>query len=105
MLLHCLHLDIAKFTMWSSVRDPYSVFTLLETIYAAFDAVASRRNVFKVETIGDCYVAGMYQMALNHFASDRLLSSVFRSKLLVFPSHVVIMLLLWRNLHKKFYMP
>jgi class 3 adenylate cyclase len=45
--------------MWSSVRDPYSVFTLLETIYSAFDEVANRRNVFKVETIGDCYVAGM----------------------------------------------
>jgi class 3 adenylate cyclase len=51
--------DIANFTMWSSVRDPYSVFTLLETIYTAFDEVANRRNVFKVETVGDCYVAGM----------------------------------------------
>jgi Adenylate and Guanylate cyclase catalytic domain len=50
--------DIVNFTMWSSVRDPYDVFTLLETIYAAFDEVANRRNVFKVETIGDCYVAG-----------------------------------------------
>jgi class 3 adenylate cyclase len=50
--------DIANFTMWSSVRDPYSVFTLLETIYGAFDEVSTRMNVFKVETIGDCYVAG-----------------------------------------------
>jgi class 3 adenylate cyclase len=30
---------------------------LLETLYAAFDAIAARRNVFKIETIGDCYVA------------------------------------------------
>jgi len=30
---------------------------LLETIYASFDAIARRRRVFKVETIGDCYVA------------------------------------------------
>lgn len=30
---------------------------LLETIYGAFDRVAKRRHVFKVETIGDCYVA------------------------------------------------
>jgi Adenylate and Guanylate cyclase catalytic domain len=56
-----LFADIANFTTWSSVRDPYSVFTLLETIYCAFDEVATRRNVFKVETIGDCYVAGMFQ--------------------------------------------
>jgi len=29
----------------------------LETIYAAFDRLALQRTVFKVETIGDCYVA------------------------------------------------
>jgi class 3 adenylate cyclase len=33
------------------------VFTLLETIYAAFDEIAKKRRVFKVETVGDCYVA------------------------------------------------
>lgn len=49
--------DIAGFTAWSSVRDPSQVFTLLETIYAAFDKLAAQRSVFKVETIGDCYVA------------------------------------------------
>jgi class 3 adenylate cyclase len=44
--------DIEGFTAWSSVREPSQVFTLLETIYAAFDRVATRRRVFKVETIG-----------------------------------------------------
>lgn len=48
--------DISGFTAWSSVREPTQVFTLLETIYGAFDRTAKRRNVFKVETIGDCYV-------------------------------------------------
>eukprot|EP00536_Pseudo-nitzschia_multiseries_P000778 jgi/Psemu1/233997/estExt_Genewise1.C_90167 len=52
-----LFADIAGFTAWSSVREPTQVFTLLETIYGAFDAIASRRGVFKVETIGDSYVA------------------------------------------------
>jgi hypothetical protein len=33
------------------------VFTLLEAIYAEFDRIAARRRVFKVETVGDCYVA------------------------------------------------
>jgi hypothetical protein len=28
---------------------------LLETIYRAFDQIAKRRRVFKVETVGDCY--------------------------------------------------
>lgn len=52
-----LFADIAGFTAWSSVREPTQVFTLLETIYGAFDNIASRRGVFKVETIGDSYVA------------------------------------------------
>ena len=49
--------DVEGFTAWSSVREPSQVFTLLETLYASFDRVALRRRVFKVETVGDCYVA------------------------------------------------
>jgi Adenylate and Guanylate cyclase catalytic domain len=52
-----LFADIAGFTAWSSVREPCQVFILLETIYRAFDNIAKKRRVFKVETIGDCYVA------------------------------------------------
>ncbi|KAL7567071.1 hypothetical protein ACA910_002795 [Epithemia clementina (nom. ined.)] len=49
--------DISGFTAWSSVREPSQVFTLLETVYRAFDLIAKKRGVFKVETVGDCYVA------------------------------------------------
>jgi Adenylate and Guanylate cyclase catalytic domain len=52
-----LFADIAGFTAWSSVREPSQVFTLLETVYKAFDKTAKRRKVFKVETVGDCYVS------------------------------------------------
>lgn len=52
-----LFADIAGFTAWSSTRDPAQVFILLQTLYQAFDKVAKRRKVFKVETIGDSYVA------------------------------------------------
>ncbi|CAB9511106.1 Receptor-type guanylate cyclase gcy [Seminavis robusta] len=52
-----LFADLVGFTKWSSGRTPAEVFELLETLYKAFDTVAQRRNVFKVETIGDCYVA------------------------------------------------
>jgi class 3 adenylate cyclase len=48
--------DIVGFTAWSSVRDPTQVFTLLETVYHEFDEIAHKRRIFKVETIGDCYV-------------------------------------------------
>jgi len=49
--------DISGFTAWSSVREPAQVFVLLETIYQSFDKIARQRRVFKVETVGDCYVA------------------------------------------------
>jgi len=49
--------DIAGFTQWSSTRMPTEVFALLETLYGAFDKLARKHLVFKVETIGDYYVA------------------------------------------------
>jgi hypothetical protein len=49
--------DIVGFTAWSSAREPTQVFLLLETLFAAFDEIAKKRNVYKVESIGDCYVA------------------------------------------------
>ena len=81
---HCtvLFADIAGFTAWSSLREPTQVFTLLENIYHSFDQyvtfallscfvlfhfsqkpspflfrIARKRGVFKVETVGDSYVA------------------------------------------------
>jgi class 3 adenylate cyclase len=72
--------DIVGFTAWSSMREPSQVFTLLETIYHEFDVFAKRRRVFKVETVGDCYVAvaGLPEPRKDHhivmarFASDCL---------------------------------
>lgn len=43
-----MFMDIAGFTAWSSVREPAQVFTLLETLYRAFDEISKRRRVFKV---------------------------------------------------------
>jgi class 3 adenylate cyclase len=47
---------ITGFTAWSSARSPTQVFTLLEAVYAEFDKLADKHHVFKIETIGDCYV-------------------------------------------------
>ncbi len=78
--------DIAGFTAWSSTREPTSVFTLLETIYAEFDSLAKRRRVFKVEVVGDCYVAvaGLpdprqdHALVMAKFAND-CLNRMFRT--------------------------
>eukprot|EP00934_Nitzschia_sp_Nitz4_P002225 Nitzschia sp. Nitz4//scaffold55_size114948//37568//41472//NITZ4_003894-RA/size114948-augustus-gene-0.69-mRNA-1//-1//CDS//3329554509//2225//frame0 len=59
LFLECtiMFADIAGFTAWSSMREPSQVFTILETLYGAFDQIAKSRKVLKVETVGDCYVA------------------------------------------------
>ena len=64
------------------MREPSQVFTLLETLYAAFDAIAKRRRIFKIETIGDCYVAvsgvpdpmADHALAMSKFANDILIT-------------------------------
>jgi class 3 adenylate cyclase len=44
------------------------VFTLLETIYQAFDKLAKQHKVYKVESTGDQYiaVAGLPEATKNH---------------------------------------
>lgn len=67
---HCtvLFADITNFTAWSSTREPAQVFVLLQALFQAFDQIAKRRRVFKVETIGDSYVAvtGLPEPQPNH---------------------------------------
>uniref|UniRef100_A0A7S4P6U7 Guanylate cyclase domain-containing protein n=2 Tax=Guillardia theta TaxID=55529 RepID=A0A7S4P6U7_GUITH len=73
-----LFADIAGFTAWSSTHPPEHVFRLLESMYREFDLCAKERGVFKVETIGDCYMAvcGLpdpredHAVAMSQFALD-----------------------------------
>ena len=52
-----LFADLAGFTAWSSGRPADHVFLLLESLYREFDRLALELGIFKVETIGDCYMA------------------------------------------------
>jgi hypothetical protein len=71
--------DITGFNAWSSVREPSQVFTLLEIVFHEFDQLANCHGVFKVETVGDCYVAvsGLpepnkdHALVMAHFARSR----------------------------------
>ena len=49
--------DIAGFTNWSHLQSSNNVFLFLETLYGKFDMCAEQQELYKVETIGDCYVA------------------------------------------------
>ena len=49
--------DMTNFTAWSSKHIPIEVFTLLEKIFGSFDDIALKLGVFKLGTVGDCYIA------------------------------------------------
>ncbi|DBA66841.1 TPA: hypothetical protein ACH3X2_001975 [Trebouxia sp. C0005] len=48
--------DIVGFKTMSTELPPQEVMSMLDRLYRAFDAVTSRHNLFKVETIGDSYM-------------------------------------------------
>ena len=60
--------DIKGFTDISRELSPMKVSVMLDNLYLAFDRIAGKHGVFKVETIGDCYVAvvGLPEPADDH---------------------------------------
>jgi hypothetical protein len=48
--------DIVRFTDISQSLSAVKVCTMLDRLYVAFDALANKHEVFKVETIGDAWV-------------------------------------------------
>ena len=50
--------DIVGFTNISQTLDPQDVMNMLDRLYTKFDKIAEELELFKVETIGDAYMAG-----------------------------------------------
>ena len=51
-----LYADIVGFTAWSSNKTPIEVVGMLSEMFTRFDKKCLDHNVYKVHTIGDCYV-------------------------------------------------
>lgn len=51
-----LYADIKGFTAFSNSREPERVVDMLSRIFSQFDDASQNNNVFKLYTIGDCYV-------------------------------------------------
>ncbi|OMJ88768.1 hypothetical protein SteCoe_9233 [Stentor coeruleus] len=55
-----MYADIVGFTAWSSVRTSREVVGMLSELFTRFDKMCVEYNIYKVHTIGDCYVAMGY---------------------------------------------
>lgn len=55
-----LFADICGFTAWSSNKTPIEVVGMLSELFTCFDMLCVQYDVFKVCTIGDCYVVMGY---------------------------------------------
>lgn len=51
-----IYADICGFTSWSCTKEPIEVVSMLSKLFSNFDHLCVRHNVYKVHTIGDCYV-------------------------------------------------
>ena len=55
-----MYADIVGFTAWSSNRSSIEVVEMLSELFTNFDEMCLEHDVYKVHTIGDCYVAMGY---------------------------------------------
>ena len=51
-----LYADICGFTIWAKNKSPGEVVGMLSRLYKSFDNLTVKHHVYKVHTIGDCYV-------------------------------------------------
>lgn len=66
-----LFADLVGFTAFSSRVDPFKVMSFLNDLFNVFDGLCDQYNVYKQETIGDCYVATV-GLVTGNMVSSRL---------------------------------
>eukprot|EP00435_Cladocopium_sp_Y103_P031654 s271_g8.t1 len=57
--------DLCGFTQLSSGRSPFEVVSFMGELFGRFDVLAQEFNIYKVETVGDAYIAGMAEPYLT----------------------------------------
>lgn len=62
-----LFADIVGFTNWSSDKRPEQVVGMLSALFTQFDLLCVQFNIYKVHTIGDCYVVMGFDGASESF--------------------------------------
>ena len=68
-----LYADIVGFTYWSSDKNPEQVVGMLSELFTLFDKLCVDHKVYKVHTIGDCYVVmGLMDVKKRDYAQECL---------------------------------
>lgn len=71
-----LFADIVGFTSYSAGKSPQDVVAMLSQLFTAFDQECSRLHLYKVYTIGDCYVVMSFLDKNNRAAPEKECASV-----------------------------
>jgi len=66
-----LFADIAGFTKYASTTDSTIVMSILRSLFMAFDKKCLANRVFKLYTIGDCYVVmGVQNISKREYVQE-----------------------------------
>ena len=65
-----LYTDMCGFTAFSKSREPKEVVELLSKLFQRMDNLCIKNNVYKVHTIGDCYVVSGYTGKVSNEKRD-----------------------------------
>jgi len=65
-----LYTDMVGFTSFSKSREPADVVKLLSELFQRMDNLCIKNNVYKVHTIGDCYVVSGYTGKVSNEKRD-----------------------------------
>jgi len=57
--------DLCGFTKLASTRSPSEVVRFMSELFGSFDALTDKFDIYKVETVGDAYIAGMAERPLT----------------------------------------
>jgi len=57
--------DLRGFTKLASTKEPTEVVQFMTELFGSFDVLTDKHGVYKVETVGDAYIAGMAEKPLT----------------------------------------
>merc|ERR1719401_1220491 len=57
--------DLVGFTSFARTRQPFEVVEFISELFGLFDRLTDKYGIYKVETVGDAYIAGQAELPLT----------------------------------------